>query len=365
MPNTIISPNMNLPVPVPTVDPGPDYANNEVQCFNTIDAHNHTPGNGVQITPAGLNINSTLDLQNQTLNNVGQINLTSQSVVSTISTIFEQGVDLYFNDGNGNSIRITQNGAVSGSTGTITGLPSGTASASYQSISGTFQFQSATNTPANITGATVSIAPQVASANSISLAAPNPLSSSYQFTFPNGTPTNSSFLKTDSSGTLSYTDVNFVLPPGMIMMFGGISIPTGWLLCDGSIVSQTTYANLYAVIGPAFNLGGEGVGNFRVPDFRRRVGAGSGGVSSIYLGNNIGDRGGFETHTLAIAELPSHNHPGNYPTLIAAAGGGFAGSGLTTNSGPGTTPTNVAAQGSGQPVPIIQPSLVVNFIIKY
>jgi microcystin-dependent protein len=57
------------------------------------------------------------------------------------------------------------------------------------------------------------------------------------------------------------------IPPGTIVAFGGTTAPTGWLLCDGTQVSQTTYANLYAAIGCNFGCSG---GNFHLPDLRGR-----------------------------------------------------------------------------------------------
>src|SRR5258708_28118774 len=46
-----------------------------------------------------------------------------------------------------------------------------------------------------------------------------------------------------------------------------------WLLCDGAIYAQSVYPDLFSAIGSTFNTGGEGTGNFRVPDLRGRVAA--------------------------------------------------------------------------------------------
>jgi microcystin-dependent protein len=56
-------------------------------------------------------------------------------------------------------------------------------------------------------------------------------------------------------------------PSGVIQMFAGTSAPTGWLFCNGAVISQTTYATLFAVIGTTYNTTGEGAGNFRLPNF--------------------------------------------------------------------------------------------------
>lgn len=59
------------------------------------------------------------------------------------------------------------------------------------------------------------------------------------------------------------------LPPGTIIAFGGTTIPAGWLVCDGSAVSRTTYVPLFAAIGINFG-GGDGVITFNLPDLRGR-----------------------------------------------------------------------------------------------
>lgn len=83
-----------------------------------------------------------------------------------------------------------------------------------------------------------------------------------------------------------------------------------WLACNGAVVSQTTYNQLYAVIGTTYNTGGEGSGNFRLPDFRGRTlvspNDGSGRLPS--WANALGGTGGESDHTLTTAEIPSHTH---------------------------------------------------------
>lgn len=54
---------------------------------------------------------------------------------------------------------------------------------------------------------------------------------------------------------------------GMISMYGGSSAPTGFLLCDGSAVSRTTYSSLFSVISTTYGTG-DGSTTFNVPDLR-------------------------------------------------------------------------------------------------
>lgn len=210
MANITISPNMSMPVPVPGVDPGPDWANNITACFSIVDSHNHTPGSGNQITPSALNINSDLSFLVNNAVSVRSIrfypNPSALSGVLDLGCIYEAGVDLYYNDGNGNQIRITQSGSVAGSSGTITGLPSGTASAAYSSLQGTFIFQQATSTAANLDAASYVLrypgSYPTPSGNYISLQAPTSLSTGYALTMP-ALPAQQNIMTLDSSGNIS------------------------------------------------------------------------------------------------------------------------------------------------------------------
>jgi microcystin-dependent protein len=59
------------------------------------------------------------------------------------------------------------------------------------------------------------------------------------------------------------------VPPGTVIAFAGASLPAGWLVCDGSAVSRTQYANLFSAIAVAHG-GGDGVNTFNLPDLRGR-----------------------------------------------------------------------------------------------
>lgn len=97
-------------------------------------------------------------------------------------------------------------------------------------------------------------------------------------------------------------------PSGSLTAFAGSSAPTGWLLCDGTVVSQSTYADLYAVVGGTYNTGGEGAGNFRLPNIKGRAIVGRDASDSDF--NVLGETGGAKTHTLTTAQMPQHNHSG-------------------------------------------------------
>ena len=104
--------------------------------------------------------------------------------------------------------------------------------------------------------------------------------------------------------TLVYTmsgPAPVTLIPGLIEAFTGSSIPSGYLLCDGSAVSRTTYATLYDVIGDTFGPG-DGSTTFNLPNLSGRVPL---GVSQTYT---LGTSGGAESVTLIESELASHVH---------------------------------------------------------
>jgi microcystin-dependent protein len=69
--------------------------------------------------------------------------------------------------------------------------------------------------------------------------------------------------------------------PGMVFDFAGTSVPTGFLACDGSAVSRTTYATLFTAIGTAWGSG-DGSSTFNVPDLRGRTTIGSGTGTRVY-----------------------------------------------------------------------------------
>src|SRR6185437_5151905 len=112
MANFTTSPNMNLVIPTVGVDPGPDWASNINSSLTILDGHDHSSGKGVQITPSGINISSDLTMVQNNLTNVRSIRLFPQTsplaLPTDVGALYESGVDLYYNDANGNQIQITK-----------------------------------------------------------------------------------------------------------------------------------------------------------------------------------------------------------------------------------------------------------------
>jgi len=154
-------------------------------------------------------------------------------------------------------------------------------------------------------------------------------------------------------------------PSGMIMAFGSAVLPTGWLVCDGTAVSRTIYAALYAIIGTTWGPG-DGVSTFNVPNLQNRflVGAGNFGFATL---------GGATNFTLSVAQLPSHTHtitdPGHTHTDFAASStntAGAAAGAVTTGgmTGSNTTGITINNTGSGSPVNFVPPYAAIIYAIK-
>jgi microcystin-dependent protein len=161
------------------------------------------------------------------------------------------------------------------------------------------------------------------------------------------------------------------VPAGSLTMYAGASAPDGWLLCNGASVSRATYSTLFGIVGSTYG-GGDGSSTFNLPDFRGRapIGVGTGAGSSTgsfttgaptgtaLTARALGTWGGEQTHVLTVAELASHNHILQFGTSTT---GGVAYVGLNA---PNFYNQFGTSAGSDSPHNNMQPSLVVNFIIK-
>ena len=230
-----------------------------------------------------------------------------------------------------------------------------------------------------------------------------------------------------TTANTSSVPVGTIVPFGGATFGNSSLVPTGYLACDGSVYPISSYTTLWTVIGTAFCGGLCNMSQFRVPDMRGQVpvGQNSGMGSFTTRGMNYGS----QTHTLNSAEgsLPAHTHGVSITSAGATNGGGQAFNAIQltgtefsgppnnnffncqrpqwTNCGgtcdsarnPPTSPQAImtcssdiptpafpngltenphfhpvsgntalnTAQNSNTPFNIIQPSLTVNYIIKY
>ncbi len=151
--------------------------------------------------------------------------------------------------------------------------------------------------------------------------------------------------------------------PGEMIVYGGASVPSGWLLCDGSLVGRATYQNLFNAIGVTWGSG-DGSTTFALPDLRGRVPVGIGtGDATNATAWTVGEKKGDEKHTLIKAELPAESY--DYNTPLWGEGGGGNNQFANGAVGPENTATiTIGPLGSGFGHNNIQPSLGANWIIK-
>jgi len=166
-----------------------------------------------------------------------------------------------------------------------------------------------------------------------------------------------------------------IIPPGAASLYFGASAPTGWLFCDGSAVSRTTYAALFTAIGTTFGAG-NGSTTFNLPDLRGRMpmGAGTGNQSGAsgtgvisggtsLTARNLGAWGGEETHLLTGDESGVQSHAHSISTADGSSGGNVI-AGTTGSSNPGTGSSATQSGDALDPHNTVPPFLVVNVIIK-
>lgn len=160
---------------------------------------------------------------------------------------------------------------------------------------------------------------------------------------------------------------------GEIKMFAGNFAPRGWALCDGQLLAIAQNQALFSILGTTY--GGDGRTTFALPDLRGRVAVhpGNGPGLSPY---RLGQKGGSETTTLTVNNLPPHNHSvsvsnpvnddeatsddptGNYPAV--------SGENMyteTTNAEGAVPNVTVDNTGGGQAFNNISPYATVNYII--
>ena len=141
-------------------------------------------------------------------------------------------------------------------------------------------------------------------------------------------------------GTMSH------VPTGTIIMYIASTAPIGFLLCNGSALSRTTYSRLFSLIGITYGSGDNST-TFNLPDLRGRSPLGFGQGSGL-TNRNLNDKVGAETHTLTTSEMPSHNHTASSAaagshthSVSSGAAGSHSHSGTTSwNNGHTHAPSN-------------------------
>jgi len=284
---------MMLPIPGVGNESGPQYAFDINSALALVDAHDHSPGKGVQVTPAGLNINANLSFQSNSATLVGSIVFSAVSPPSTLQALYvAPGVespadqDLWFNDGNGNQVQLTSNGAVNATIASIPGE-------SY--AAGTFYWKQGalSTTPANFDIGSITLRPNTpATSNGVQLIPPSTVATT--FTFPTYSVTIGGTLPLGLTSVMAVSSGGTVSPVASgtngqyLGMTGGIP---AWTSFPAKAPTQTVFTG--------------GSGTYATPVGAvaikiRMVGGGGGGASangsSPINGGNGGDTS-FGTYT--------------------------------------------------------------------
>lgn len=146
--------------------------------------------------------------------------------------------------------------------------------------------------------------------------------------------------------------VNTNAPIGSIQIYAGSTAPNGWLICDGSAVSRTTYANLFNIIGTTYGAG-DGSTTFNLPNLKGRIPVGLDNTQTEF--DTLGETGGSKylqehKHTLSRGGQGFITSEGNYAGVMGDWGQ------LSTNG-----VSDVTTGNSGN----LQPYIVLNYIILY
>ena len=163
---------------------------------------------------------------------------------------------------------------------------------------------------------------------------------------------------------------------GLIIPWGSASIPSGFLECDGSAVSRSTYAALFAVIGTTYGAG-DTTTTFNLPDLtdktvlsksNTKALASTGGANTVTPTGNI--TGTVANTTLTTAQIPAHGHDYTSvagPAGIAANNGvGSNGTGTSGSTGGGGAHNHSSLGGTltANATSVLQPYLTLIYIIK-
>jgi microcystin-dependent protein len=168
----------------------------------------------------------------------------------------------------------------------------------------------------------------------------------------------------NADGTATDELIEQFVSPGLVMFWPvTTSPPDGWLACNGSNVSRTDYAELFARIGVTFGVG-DGSTTFQLPDYRDRFLIGASGTKAA------GTTGGSATATIGMANLPEEIPP----TLseldkFVISEGSTAGTATTLSSGGSSmrvaTPEEVFDDlGDGDEFSVLNPYAAGVWVIK-
>jgi microcystin-dependent protein len=173
------------------------------------------------------------------------------------------------------------------------------------------------------------------------------------------------------------------IPTATIVPWSSASVPSGFLECDGTAVSRSTYSALFAIVGTTYGAG-DGSTTFNTPDLQDNTPVGksnnkalgsTGGANTVSATGNVG--GSTANATLSEAQLASHLHANNakswagVPYTVGSTLGANSPQAQTSpasiNNNTGSSSGhshNMSATFAGDATSVIQPYLALIYIIK-
>lgn len=197
----------------------------------------------------------------------------------------------------------------------------------------------------------------------------------------------------DSSAVTTSLDYKMRInnPTGEITIWATNTAPTGWLICDGTAISRSTYSTLFGVLSTTYGAG-NGSTTFNLPNLLGKVPVGRNASDTSF--DTIGETGGSKTSALTSGNLPAHSHSGTTSNagshshtsaqsdIVRQFGGGDAKLTANSNYGPYNTGSittdtqgahdhTVTVSGggngtaTGDAFSVLQPYIALNYIIRF
>lgn len=203
------TPNMNLTLPVVGTTPEEEWAEILNEALEDVDAHDHTSGNGVRITPAAIHINDDLQLNSFSLTEVNAVYLNDLDADLTARGIYAKDGNLFYYNTDGDAVQITNGDSIAGTSGSITGLSS-PAGAAFSSLTNAFSWTYDSSKHAKSAHGDLQLFPydgSTAYTKSVTVKAPTTLeaATSFSLTLPSALPASGTeYLSIDSSGVVNH-----------------------------------------------------------------------------------------------------------------------------------------------------------------
>ena len=340
------TPNMNLDLPVVNTTTGPAWANSVNAAFDDVDAHDHSTGNGVKVSPTGININAELPFNGNDITELRSARFEDQGTVQTEATdlgcLQLVAGDLWWVNGNGTGVQITSGAGLSfASLGTIGGdfgQPGVTASITYSDTTKIYSFLQDSGITAGLYGSKLLLADASSGALAVTLTA-DAATGAYELTWPIVAPTDDTVLSFNAAGVGTFRTIvgtageitvtpssaaHTVSLPSTVtkaMTFSGVTnftgggkgiIPLGAIIATfpflgagyNCVATTVPDANGFVLCNGQTLASGTAFGTSVIPNLN---------AGAFLYGGTSGGVGGASTVTLSSSHLPTHTHTVNNP----------------------------------------------------